>query len=175
MTTLRSVLVCGLLFFCFIAFGCERKAPDAPAFKAAPDKKESLQEKVDSLQRDLYWLRMRVGNMSGGSAEVSTEEKGYSIAQTKYGSFAVICKNVTPYLDGYKVQLDIGNLTSARFNGAKISLLWGKDYNSSKNMSVTSSFLPGRYTTVELVMTPAKPEDMKTFSVALDFNQMALF
>jgi hypothetical protein len=175
MTKLLSALVWGSLFFCFIGFGCEKKAHEAPAVKTAPDKEESLQEKVASLERDLLQLRMQVNAMSEGSATVSTEEKGYSIAQTKYGSFAIVCKNATPYLDGYKVQLSIGNLTSAQFKGAKIHLIWGKSLTSSKDMSVTNSFLSGRYTTVELVMTPAKPEDIKKFIMILDFDQIALF
>lgn len=174
MTTLRSVLIFCLMIFTFAGVGCKKNAPDTPAVQTAPDKTESLQEKVDRLQRDLFQIKMQVRQMSGGSADVSTEEKGYSIAQTKYGSFAVACKNVTPYLDGYKVQLNIGNLTSVKFNGAKISLLWGTEYNHNKEMSVTNSFFPGRFTTVEIVMTPAKPEDIKTFSVILDFDQMAL-
>jgi hypothetical protein len=175
MTTLRPVLVWVLLFLSFLIFACEKKAVIPPPVSHSPDKKESLDEKVNRLQRELIRLRMQVGNMSDGSAEVSTEEKGYSIAQTKYGSFAVVCRNVTPYLDGYKAQLGVGNLTNARFNGAKISLLWGTDYSKNKDMSVTNSFLPGRYTNVEVVLTPAKPEDIRTFSVAFDFDQLALY
>jgi len=175
-------LVWGLLLFSFIALGCEKKVSEVPSNKPAPDKKESLrekvdqlQEKVDQLQGDLAWLNYRVRIMGGGSAEVSSEEKSYSIAQTNFGSFAILCKSVTPYLDGYKVQLGIGNLTSAQFNGAKISLRWGKLLNNSKDISVTNKFLPGRYTTIEVVMTPAKPEDIKMFSVTLNFNEIALF
>jgi hypothetical protein len=176
MTTLRSVSVWGLLLFCFIGLGCEKKAPNTSAVQTAPDKKESLQEKVDKLQRDLSLLKMQVGSMFEGSVFISTEDKGYSLAQTKYGPFAIVCKKVTPYLDGYKVELQIGNLTSARFNGVKISVAWGIfGGRVDKEMSFTNSFPPGRYTTVELVMTPAKPEDIKVFSVTLDFDQMVLF
>ena len=158
----------------FLALGCEKKSSSPSSLQPAPEKQETLEEKVKRLQRELFILKMQVGNMSGGSVEVSTEDKGHYIAQTKYGSFAVVCENVTPYLDGYKAQLSVGNLTNARFNGAKIGLHWGKDNNNSKYMSVTNSFLPGRYTTVELILTPAKPEDIKTFSVTLEFGQLAL-
>jgi len=158
----------------FLALGCEKKSSSPSSLQPAPEKQETLEEKVKRLERELFILKMQVGNMSGGSVEVSTEDKGYYIAQTKYGSFAVVCENVTPYLDGYKAQLSVGNLTNARFNGAKIGLHWGKDYNNSKDMSVTNSFLPGRYTTVEVILTPAKPEDIKTFSVTLEFVQVAL-
>ena len=174
MMTLRNVSVWVLLLMAFLALGCEKKSSSPSSLQPAPEKQETLEEKVKRLQRELFILKMQVGNMSGGSVEVSTEDKGNYIAQTKYGSFAVVCENVTPYLDGYKAQLSVGNLTNAGFNGAKIGLLWGKDNNNSKYMSVTNSFLPGRYTTVELILTPAKPEDIKTFSVTLEFGQLAL-
>jgi len=175
MTELRSVFIPILLLSCCLVLGCGKKAAEPSAVSLAPEKKESLEEKVNRLQRDLFLLKMQVGNMSGGSADISTEEKGYSVAQTKFGSFAVVCRNVTPYLDGYKVQLGVGNLTNAHFNGAKMSLLWGADYSKTKDMSVTNSFPPGRYTNVEVVLTPAKPEDIKTFSVTFDFDQLALY
>ena len=174
MMTLRNVSVWVLLLMAFLALGCEKNSSSPSSLQPAPEKQETLEEKVKRLERELFILKMQVGNMSGGSVEVSTEDMGYYIAQTKYGSFAVVCENVTPYLDGYKTQLSVGNLTNARFNGAKIGLHWGKDYNNSKVMSVTNSFLPGRYTTVEVILTPAKPEDIKTFSVTLEFVQLAL-
>ena len=174
MMTLRNVSVWVLLLMAFLALGCEKKSSSPSSLQPAPEKQETLEEKVKRLERELFILKMQVGNISGGSVEVSTEDMGYYIAQTKYGSFAVVCENVTPYLDGYKAQLSVGNLTNARFNGAKIGLHWGKDYNNSKVMSVTNSFLPGRYTTVEVILTPAKPEDIKTFSVTLEFVQVAL-
>jgi len=174
MMTLRNVSVWVLLLMAFLALGCEKKSSSPSSLQPAPEKQETLEEKVKRLERELFILKMQVGNISGGSVEVSTEDMGYYIAQTKYGSFAVVCENVTPYLDGYKAQLSVGNLTNARFNEAKIGLLWGKDYNNSKVMSVTNSFLPGRYTTVEVILTPAKPEDIKTFSVTLEFVQVAL-
>lgn len=173
MTTLRPVSAWALFFLFFIAIGCENKTPTAPPAPTS-DKIESMEEQIKTLKREVVSLKIRVGEMMNGSADVSTEEKGYSIAQTKYGAFAVVCKNVTPYLDGYMVQLSVGNLTSAAFNGAKIGLIWGED-NKTKEVSVTNSFLPGRYTSFEVVLTPAKPQEIKQFTLTLEFNQIALY
>lgn len=163
--TLSLVLSSGLL-------SCDKKQNSSAA---SPQKEKTMAERVDELKTDVLVLYREVYNLGSGSAIVSTEEKGYSIAQTKYGAFAVSCKNVIPYLDGYKIVLDIGNLTSARFNGAKLSVNWGKANEHKKEISVTNNFPPGRYTPVELVLTPAKPEEIKTFNVVLEFNQMALY
>lgn len=172
---MKKLIVFFIVIICLISFGCNKGTePPKPAPPKEEAKPESLEDKVIRLQRELFALIIQVRNISDGTAVVSSEEKGYSIAPTRYGSFAVICNTVTPYLDGYKVKLDIGNLTSAQFNGAKIKLTWGKNFDNTKDISITTSFPPGRYTTIEVVMTPAKPEDIKEFMVTLDFNQIAL-
>jgi hypothetical protein len=161
-----------LFFAGFIFFmGCDKKQNTSTP---STTREKPLAERINELETDVFLLNLQVDNLISGSAIVSTEEKGYAIAQTKYGSFAIVCKNASQYLDGYKVHLNIGNLTNARFNGAKISLKWGKGQHK-KEVSVTNDFPPGRYTTVEVVMTPAKPEDIKEFTVGLEFNQMALY
>lgn len=169
------VSVLCLLVLSLTLFGCGKQNPTTPSAPATPATKESLEEKVTRLQRELSILRFQVGGLTDGTAYVGTEDKGYSVAQTKYGTFTVVCRNLSPYLDGYKAQLAIGNLTTARFNGAKIAFQWGEDLSKNKEVSVTNSFLPGRYTNLDVVLTPAKPEDVKTFSVALEFDQMALY
>jgi hypothetical protein len=174
---MKKSIVAIFLFMtiCCFVFGCDKKAePPKPAPPKEEAKPESMENKVTGMELDLAFLKIQVNNMSNGFANVSTEEKGYAIAQTKYGSFVVRCKNVTPYLDGYKVQIGIGNLTTAQFTGAKIHLVWGKDFINRKDMSVTNKFPPGRYTTIEVVLTPAKPEDIKTFTMNLDFDVLGL-
>lgn len=172
MISQRSASAMCLIILSLMVFGCSPGPPPAPE---TPVSKESLQQKVDRLQLELFRLRLKVNGLTDGTAYVGTEDKGYSVAQTKYGSFAVLCRNLSPYLDGYKAQLAIGNLTSARFDGAKISLQWGEDFSKSKETSVTNNFLPGTYTNLEVVMTPAKPEDVKNFLITLEFNQIGLY
>jgi len=175
MLSRRSTSAICLIIFSLTVFSCDNKGPTPLPVSETPASKESLQEKVDQLEHELTKLRLQVSGLTDGTASVSTEDKGYSVAPTKYGAFTVLCRNISPYLDGYKAQLGIGNLTSARFNGAKIILRWGKHFSKSKETSVTNSFLPGRSTNLEVVMTPAKPEDVKVFLVTLDFDQMTLY
>jgi len=62
-----------------------------------------LQSRIDRLEPDEQ------------TANISTEENLYGLARTKYGTFTISAKVVTPYLDGFRVTLSIGNLTSADF------------------------------------------------------------
>lgn len=168
--TLPFILITFVFVFLVIIFGCEKKQGSTKETT-----KQSLPEKVDQLEKDVLRLRMQVNALTSGSTTISTEEKAYSIAQTKFGSFAIICKNVTQFLDGYKVHLSIGNLTSVKFKGAKIYLYWGKDLLYNKELDVTNDFPSGIFTNVEVVMTPAKPEDIKVFGIDLEFNEMTTY
>ena len=79
-------------------------------------------EALHKLRLELIGLKRRISTLESGEATVSTEEEGYDVARTKFGPLTVSAQSATPYLDGYKVKLRIGNLTSANFNGNN----WGQ-------------------------------------------------
>lgn len=162
---------------------------------AAPSDKQpiatstsELTEKIAKLRSELFALQYRVSALESGEATVSTEEEGYGVAKTKFGPFTVSTRSATPYLDGFKVKLRIGNLTNANFNWAKLNVSWGPplDDKNSKNIEewsknqrqkeidLTKGFPSGAFTDVEIVLTPAKAEDIKTFSVGIELNQLSL-
>ena len=130
-------------------------------------------------------MKSRVQTLESGEATVSTEEQGYDVSRTKFGPFTVSTRGATPYLDGYKVKLRIGNLTNANFNGAKLKLGWGPQYDSQKpeeweksqkkrEISITNMLASGSFTDVEVVLTPAKPEEIKSFTVGFELDQLQL-
>src|SRR5262249_8458141 len=144
-----------------------------------------LTTKVQSLDSELNALRYRIASLESGSAEISTAGEGYGVARTKFGPFTLVSRGVTPHLDGYKVRLAVGNLTSATFPRAKIKVEWGPPFepgkyteylNSRKDreFDVTTVFYPGAYSVVEVTLVPAKPQDVRTLSVSLELNQMSL-
>ncbi|OPY81803.1 MAG: hypothetical protein A4E65_00992 [Syntrophorhabdus sp. PtaU1.Bin153] len=173
MTSQRMVFATGLFALFCMVLGCGRQTSTTAQ---SPVKKEPLEQKVDRLQRELYVLKAQVDNLNNTPAYVDTVDKGYAIAQTEYGAFAVSCSTLSPYLDGYKVSVDVGNLTNAMLRGAKIRLHWGEDLSKIKEFRVVNTFPPGRITKLELIMTPAKPEEIKTFAIAFDdFDQLAFY
>jgi hypothetical protein len=164
-----------LAALCFINLGCSKSDNTSPTpASAGPPQATSLEDRIIKLRIEVAKLQSRLNDLQSGQVTVNTDEKAYNIAQTKFGSFAVICKNVTPYLDGYKIVLEIGNLTSGTFQGATLVFEYGNNGNGSKTIEVSNIFLPGRYSNVEVILTPAKPEDIKTITVYLQFNGMAL-
>ncbi len=180
MVSLRPVSLSVLLILFLISSGCENKTNSSPSTPvidipaSVSNKIASLEEQIQTLQHDLAKLELRFDMMHNDNARVSTEEKGYSLINTKHGTFAVSCENVTNYLDGYKVQLSVLNLTSASFNDVDITLTWGKDHKQKK-VTIPIRFLPGKYTEFEVFLTPAKPEEIKMILVNLAFNQISSY
>lgn len=138
-----------------------------------------VQESIHNL------LSERVDGIFNTPARMSVEDKGYGIARTPYGTLTISAVNTSPYLDGYKIALSIGNLTSATLKGAEVSVVWGLplDLNNfqayqksrkSKKFKVTNDFPSGAYTDVEVALTPAKPEEIKTISVGVAFDTISL-
>jgi len=59
------------------------------------------------------------------AAVVDPSSKGYSIARNEYGAFPVIIEDAQTYLDGHKIKLRVGNLTSAAMTDVKLELVYG--------------------------------------------------
>lgn len=158
---------------------------DQPPAAATAEQIQELRKEVTRLAVETYFLKSRVESLESGQATASTEEQGYDIARTKFGPFTVSTRGVTPYLDGFKVKLRVGNLTNADFNGAKLKLAWGPPFDGNsheewekaqkkKEMSVTNRFASGSFTDVEVILTPAKPEEIKSFAVGFELDQLQL-
>jgi len=146
------------------------------------EKIKSLESKIATLESRLEYLAK---DEDDEAAFVSTEENSYATVKTEHGAFIVVCKEATPYLDGYKVKLAIGNITSASFSGAEITATWGAmnpverfldehKKEQKKTFNLTTIFPPGQYSDIEIVLTPAKPEEIKKIKVSLLFNSISL-
>lgn len=172
----------------FAASG-KRAAPAPEAAAPAPAPSKPISQRVTDLEVKLWGLEYRLSELEGGTASISTEEEKYGITRTPYGPFLVLCRSVTPFLDGYKVKLAIGNITSASFSGAKIKIGWGlpfpkegkaDDYaryfksKKDKEFDVTDFFRSGAYTEVELSISPSTPEEIKQLEVGITLNTVSL-
>jgi len=153
--------------------------------------KQALQGQVEKLEMDLSVLDLRVSQLESEDATVSTEQDVYGVARTKFGPFVISSGGVTPYLDGFKVKLSIGNLTNATFHGTKLKVTWGPPIPSwdssnskerakawkarkSQTLDLTTMLYPGQYSRAEVTLTPAKPEEVKSLEVGLELNVLSL-
>jgi hypothetical protein len=169
-----------ILLISLLSINCAEKKepppPPPPPFAPADniEKQKTIEERVTGLEVAVNNLNNRISNIDSIRAYVSTEDEGYGIAKTKHGSFTVSCEGVTPYLDGYKVKLSIGNLTSATFNGFKLIVRPHAIGKEDKEYNLTNTLAPGSYTHVTISVTPAKPDEIKRLMVGLELDQISL-
>lgn len=121
------------------------------------------------------------------SEAVVSEGGGYGIAKTKQGIFLITIEKLEPYLDGYKATLHVGNTSTLTMLGGEFEVKWGLPWDSpnkkpkeiwasrkSKKFSFTHTFSPGAYTAIDVALTPARPEEVKTLNVAPLWNRISM-
>lgn len=140
---------------------------------AAEKAASAAQSASDDLRNQIAALRLAVNEQGESPAFVSADESGYGIINTRHGRLVASVESAAPYLDGFKVTLSIGNLTSADFDGAKVHLMWGEKPNE-KAFNITDTIRAGAFNNVTVVMSPAKPADLKLFSVGLSLSKVKL-
>jgi hypothetical protein len=142
----------------------------------------SLSVRVDSTSNNYARLASQVSGLEPGSTFLSTENEGYAIARTQFGPFIISRRGVSPYQDGFRIKLAIGNLTNASFKGAKLRVTFGsfsvrdKKFTDeqSKLFNISDELSVGAFTNVDIALSPAKAEEIKTIEVGLELSQMYL-
>jgi len=98
----------------------------------------------------------------------------YDRVDSESGSFLVSLKTVEPYLDGFKVNFEIGNLSNAVFKGFTLRFGWSSreitDPYIYKTQTFTASLLPNRWNRVEVIIPNAKPSSVALITLKLSTN-----
>ena len=145
-----------------------------------------LKKELSTLKATVQFQNYLLDNIDQNPANI-TEGGGYAVAKTPQGPFIVSVKKIEPYLDGYRVTLEVGNPTNILLRGGDFQINWGIPWNTkgkdfaeisasqhNKKFSVPKDFPPGAYTAVDLALTPAKPEEVKSLSVGITWNTISL-
>lgn len=185
-----------VLVLTFVVGACDMPASPSTTNKAADVQVATsiadIKKKLDTTEFSIQLLERKVDNFFEMQAEITTEPK-YALARNSFGIFPVTYNRAVPYLDGHKVYLDIGNPTNIRFVGATIKVNYGApaprntdgkidftkwaDYRAARKnyeTDVTNEFAPGWYTTLELTITPSRPEEVRELEVGVQFNSLKL-
>lgn len=151
----------------------------------------SLKSQVSSLSQKLSNLNFKVSILESkpyGSAVLDPSEKGYSRVDTDQGSFLLAVRTVSPYLDGYRVVLDVGNLQDATYDGITLDSKWGKPWKfggrvsytdwykrlNEKKFVLTNTLLPGTWNRVPIVLSPAKADQLGYLEVSMKTSEVSL-
>lgn len=130
-----------------------------------------LEERLKKAETANLRLSFRVSALEDRNRTVSLDPatpRQYQRLDNDEAFFVVSLEDATPYLDGYKVIIRIGNLMSARYSGFSLQGTWGPRYDwdkytdesykkweaqkQSKEFSFTNALLPGTWNRVELTL-----------------------
>jgi hypothetical protein len=127
---------------------------------------------------------------SEGSVELDpSNPKGYQRLTVDGVTFLVSLQNATPYIDGYRVTVNFGNVTSAAFNGVHVTAKWGprrdlldpkfdwtKWQNSirEKEFDLTDTLRAGSWNPVSFVVAPAPADSFGYLDLTVTTNNVQL-
>jgi hypothetical protein len=175
------------------------KAPSQSDRRISDLQKEvaNLREQVGKLSKSLgelqgvtFKLRLDVNKYKDVELDLATPGKYQRLDETGgTGSFLISVEDAVPYLDGYKVHLNIGNPSAARYRGFKLKLQWAKAFTKfddfaawqewdkaikEKEVSFTETLMPGTWNKIEVIVSPAGVDELGYFHVSLETNTIAL-
>lgn len=161
------------IFICVALSGCNKSdsGTQNPLANNQKNAASSLEARISSLESDVFGLSLTASNLAPATVRLDAASKGYALVGTPFGAFPVIVERAAPYLDGYKVTIAIGNLTTATFQNATIHLNWA---SGTQDTDITSNFVAGRYTNFDVVLSPAKATDLRSIGFSITFNTLFL-
>lgn len=164
----------------FTTATAQRRANNVPPDIAA------LEKRIKVLEDKVFDLNYKL--IKDNSVELDISSDSYQRVNSNNGTFLVRVMRAEPYLNGYKVFLAIGNMTMATFSGFDLTLRWSTkepDISSGKWLQwlrsrkvkeehFTQDLLPGRWNQVDVILTPARADELGYLEVSLATNVVSL-
>ena len=147
-----------------------------------------LRQKLISLETALKFDEYQLKNKQErqDSIVLNLAEHTFQRLDTDSGFFLISVKEAVPYLNGYKLHLNIGNPLSASYSGVKVKARWAQAYNytkyteasfdewqksiQEKETSLVDVLDAGTWNNVEVILAPATTEQLGfvTLSISTD-------
>lgn len=154
----------------------------------------TLQKSLMTLQNDNLQLELRVFKLEDATYAVAALDPAslhtYERLDTAQGTFLVALEAVSPYLDGYKITLDIGNTSSAKYNGFTLHTSWNSRFDWSKftqdtyaswqkamrkkDDTFTNMLYPGTWNEVEVMLPTTTGDQLGYLEVSMETNTVVM-
>lgn len=161
---------------------------------------DSLLPKIESLEKQISGLTARLSfdeDLLSSKQDVHTtvvldpaKLHVYQELDANPLQFLVSLESVAPYLNGYKLIIDVGNPTTARFHGATIICKWNKAYDwrhysqesykawqaaiHTSQTNVTNEIDPGSWNPIEIDLLPATQDELEYLTVSIQSDTISL-
>ena len=170
----------------------EKSASAAGRPSDATSQITSLEKTVRSLETRLQIdeLLLQQKQDRAESVQLDPSSRNFSRIDSDSSSFLVMVEDATPYLDGYRVKLKIGNPNDADFLNVKVKVRWSKSYDwkkynestyaswqkaiHEKEITINERVKAGAWTPVSIDLTPCSADEMGYLEVSLKSPTIAL-
>lgn len=147
-----------------------------------------LEDRIAGLQSNFTNVFEFLGDqfaVASRFAEIDTTDHSYGRVGTDLGVMLVSCENIEGYLDGYRLHLVVGNPLAATLHTPRLTVEWAKVpsvrngetnllWKNRKVFTLTTPLEPGKWNTNEVVLAPAKADDVRQIQVSLDIGTVSL-
>jgi len=148
-----------IILFAFFLAACNKFGDST---KPANEKTQSLEDRVSSLELDNLIAKL------DKYAFLKIGSDGYAPIKFDLGVLTVKIKDVQPYANSSKVQLEIGNPLGATITGLKATIQWGSvnekgdvvEELGSKQITVDKNIIAGSWNTVSITLDATDPKKL---------------
>jgi hypothetical protein len=144
---------------------------------------QALTTRIETTEKNVTALRSLLSTVSKRviryqSADLNVTEKGFTRIDSNGGTFYVSLDKADAYLNGYKLNLRIGNPSTATFDGVKLTFLYGEpdkgDEWQTKEITSVAKLSAGAWTHVEAVIAPATAAQLGYVHLVMETNTLSL-
>jgi hypothetical protein len=153
-----SLLVCCL-------GACSASAQGVPAKPKTTDERITALEKQLEFAND--WLRIISPLTGDRTAFIDCDSGKFSAVMPTSNTlvFLVSCSSITPYLEGYKISLNVGNPFAMQFSGVSGRLGYGDTpsaaYSESTGFSTTEPLQPGVWNSITVTINQVAAKNVR--------------
>jgi hypothetical protein len=149
----------------------------------------SLEKKIGDLERRVAQLESQSTKDDSVELDISKLNAFQRLNSNNSTSFLVSVNKVEKTADGFKVVLSFGNTSTATFKDVDLSLEWGTkppdgtDETRSDawsrslrttDLHVTKKLYPGQWNKVEIILAPAKADELGYLRLSMQTNTVTL-
>lgn len=187
-----------LLILIIFAFGCsEYKIPQIEKdLNSTKEELIKMKQEIDNIKKGMGNLWKKVYGLEDVSNKykkvtLDPVTKAFQRIDTTSGFFLISLQDLKPYGNGYKLILHIGNPSTANYKGFKIKIRWAKNFDFSemkdwseyeswnesikeKEVSFTDILYPACWNRVELIVSPAKSDEIGFLELSMETDLVSL-
>jgi hypothetical protein len=145
-----------------------------------------MRQDLTTLQEDVAFLKLSADESR--YAELGIGQDGFQRVDSSTGSFFVSVQKVLPFADGSRLVLDVGNPSTATYDGVQADVRYGRRFDPANgdsyfqwhgslktaNVKVSSKLLPGTWNRVTLTLGGIKPDVLGYVQLSLSTDRVVL-